>query len=218
MSTLQLPPGLKHDGPLVEASCGGEPGPWLEHGKVKLYTNAFVIINDARILLGYKKRGFGAGLWNGFGGKVDAGETSAQAAVRELEEEAGITAPLAHCGTLFFVLEGSEHAFHIDIFRADEFTGDVTESEEMRPQWHAIQDALFPLHTRRAVSAEAAAGAAGLPEIPLTNMWPDDKHWLPIMFARRRFVGRADFAADGRMYKWWFAAEPPVAAAGADEA
>ena len=61
-----------------------------------------------QVLLGYKKRGFGQGLyvrpiepccgtladsgtrrhparWNGFGGKVDPGETPLQAAVRELE-------------------------------------------------------------------------------------------------------------------------------------
>ena len=33
------------------------------------------IYNNGRILLGMKKRGFGAGRWNGFGGKVHDGET-----------------------------------------------------------------------------------------------------------------------------------------------
>ena len=47
----------------------------------KLLTLAFV--RDAtRILLGYKKRGFGAGRWNGFGGKVHQGEGIPQAAIR----------------------------------------------------------------------------------------------------------------------------------------
>ena len=39
------------------------------------------------MLLGMKKRGFGTGKWNGFGGKVEVGETVADAAQRELEEE-----------------------------------------------------------------------------------------------------------------------------------
>jgi 8-oxo-dGTP pyrophosphatase MutT (NUDIX family) len=39
------------------------------------------------ILLGLKKRGFGAGKWNGFGGKVEPGESIVQGARRELLEE-----------------------------------------------------------------------------------------------------------------------------------
>ena len=34
----------------------------------------------ARVLLGLKKRGFGAGKWNGFGGKVEAADGSIAAA------------------------------------------------------------------------------------------------------------------------------------------
>lgn len=43
-----------------------------------------------KILLGMKKRGFGAGRWNGFGGKVLSGETIEETAKREIREEAGI--------------------------------------------------------------------------------------------------------------------------------
>ena len=32
-------------------------------------------IQDGRLLLGMKKRGFGARWWNGFGGKIEEGET-----------------------------------------------------------------------------------------------------------------------------------------------
>ena len=41
-----------------------------------------LIHQNARILLGMKKRGFGAGWWNGYGGKVQAGETIEEAAKR----------------------------------------------------------------------------------------------------------------------------------------
>lgn len=38
--------------------------------------------NRDKILLGLKKRGFGSGKWNGFGGKVMPGERITEAAVR----------------------------------------------------------------------------------------------------------------------------------------
>ena len=47
----------------------------------KVLTLAFVR-ESTRILLGLKKRGFGQGRWNGFGGKVQAGETIEAGAVR----------------------------------------------------------------------------------------------------------------------------------------
>lgn len=47
----------------------------------KLLTLVF-IQEQTRILLGLKKRGFGQGLWNGFGGKVEKGETIEKAALR----------------------------------------------------------------------------------------------------------------------------------------
>jgi 8-oxo-dGTP pyrophosphatase MutT (NUDIX family) len=51
--------------------------------------------SNGRILLGRKKRGFGAGKANGFGGKVEVGETIKEAAVREMHEESGVTIDLA---------------------------------------------------------------------------------------------------------------------------
>ena len=47
----------------------------------KLLTLLFVL-KPGKVLLGYKKRGFGADRWNGFGGKVQQGETIEEAAIR----------------------------------------------------------------------------------------------------------------------------------------
>jgi 8-oxo-dGTP pyrophosphatase MutT (NUDIX family) len=47
----------------------------------KLLTLLFVL-KPGKVLLGYKKRGFGVDRWNGFGGKVQQGETIEEAAIR----------------------------------------------------------------------------------------------------------------------------------------
>ena len=38
---------------------------------------------NGSVLLGWKKRGFGAGKWNGFGGKMEEGETMCECAKRQ---------------------------------------------------------------------------------------------------------------------------------------
>mgnify|MGYP001082927151 CR=1 FL=1 len=43
----------------------------------------------ARILLGMKKRGFGMNKWNGFGGKIEQGETLLEAAARGTKRKRG---------------------------------------------------------------------------------------------------------------------------------
>ncbi|KAF8489733.1 hypothetical protein F5888DRAFT_1796133 [Russula emetica] len=181
-----LPPGLldvSNPTQYIETSSGGD-GDWLTFTSKKLYTNAFII------LLGYKKRGFGAHLYNGFGGKVEDGELPAQAALRELKEECGIEAPLNHCGTLLF----------IELYRSDTYGGTLIETEEMRPEWFSAIDAQSPEVSEKT--------NAILPPIPYGSMWPDDVHWMPLLLANRPFVGRADFDADASgkytMLKWWF--------------
>ena len=47
-------------------------------------TLCFPVRSDGKVLLGRKKRGFGVRKWNGFGGKIEGGETFLQCAVREL--------------------------------------------------------------------------------------------------------------------------------------
>lgn len=46
-------------------------------------------LQGARVLLGMKTRGFGAGWYNNFGGKPLPGETIEQATARELKEKCG---------------------------------------------------------------------------------------------------------------------------------
>ena len=57
---------------------------------MKPTTLVFPIDEQNRILLGRKKRGFGADKYNGFGGKLEAGESFRDCAIRELFEESGL--------------------------------------------------------------------------------------------------------------------------------
>ncbi len=125
-----------------------------------------------RILLGMKKRGFGAGRWNGFGGKVQENETIEEAARREMQEEASLDIiAMERVGVLLFDFVGDEVQLEVHVFRVDAATGEPTESEEMRPQW-------FDLDV-----------------IPFDRMWPDDKIWFQPFLAGKKF--RGSFAFDG---------------------
>ncbi|MFA6995462.1 MAG: 8-oxo-dGTP diphosphatase [Patescibacteria group bacterium] len=129
-----------------------------------------IIHQHPRILLGMKKRGFGVGKWNGLGGKVEANETIEEAARREVQEEAGIeVGNLNQLGILDFEFSGDPEDWQVHIFKSDNFTGEPTESEEMKPQWFNIGD------------------------IPYNEMWPDDKYWLPLFLNGKKFKGKFIF-------------------------
>ncbi len=123
-----------------------------------------------KILLGMKKKGFGQGRWNGFGGRVESGETPAQAAERELMEESSLTAINPEkCGIISFTFEGEPDVLEVHTYWADKFSGQPTESDEMVPKWFDYS------------------------EIPYEQMWPDDKFWLPLVLSGKKIVAGFQF-------------------------
>jgi mutator protein MutT len=132
---------------------------------IKLKQNNLVFLRRGdELLLAMKKRGFGAGRWNGAGGKVEAGETVEEAARREVREEIGVgVAMLAEVASLrfYFAPDGSDPVqnIHCTVYLCEDWEGEPVESEEMAPQWYPID------------------------AIPYDAMWPDDKFWLPQILA-----------------------------------
>lgn len=119
-----------------------------------------------KVLLAMKKRGFGAGKWNGLGGKLNPGETIEVAAIRESREEAGIEVQkMEKIGILDFEFKGNPEIMNVHIFRVDSFSGEPVETEEMKPQWFDTS------------------------ELPFKNMWPDDEYWFPLFLAGKKFTG-----------------------------
>ncbi|KAI8148189.1 NUDIX hydrolase domain-like protein [Fennellomyces sp. T-0311] len=132
-------------------------------------------LDDAnrKILLGMKKRGFGSNKYNGFGGKLEPGETVLQAAHRELEEESMIKAlNMTKVGINLFTFENDPIALEVHVFRSTEYQGTPTETEEMRPEW-------FPYDN-----------------IPFDTMWADDRQWFPYLLQGQHFLGEFHFSED----------------------
>ncbi|KAK3725005.1 hypothetical protein QZH41_017485, partial [Actinostola sp. cb2023] len=89
-----------------------------------------LVHNTTKVLLGMKKRGFGVGRWNGFGGKVEANETIMEGAKRELQEECCLHAKsLAEVGILLFEFVGDPVILEVHVFRTEEYQGEPTETE-----------------------------------------------------------------------------------------
>src|SRR5688572_12346373 len=85
-----------------------------------------IVHQHPKVLLGMKKKGFGAGRWNGFGGKLLPGENIEDAARREMREEAGIEVEeIEEMGVLDFEFKGNPEILEVHIFRAQDFSGEI---------------------------------------------------------------------------------------------
>lgn len=135
-----------------------------------------MIHDEARILLGLKKVRLGKGYWNSVGGHVEDGEEVHEAAIREVFEEFGLIAHQVEKMGLLKIEGVLDEFIHIHVFKVREYSGGPSESDELKPKWFKLG------------------------EIPFHNMWPNDKHWLPIFLNGDKFIG--DFTYEnGKLIK-----------------
>jgi 8-oxo-dGTP pyrophosphatase MutT (NUDIX family) len=132
-----------------------------------------------RILLGRKHRGFGIGMYNSFGGKLDPNETIEQCAARELQEETGIaiTSPKAlnKVALLHFTFDDSNTKMLVHVFRLNVSCG--IESCNTSP-YYKIDPSVI-----RGCEEITPEWFDDWYQIPLDNMFADDSLWLTQLLA-----------------------------------
>jgi 8-oxo-dGTP diphosphatase len=147
-----------HDGPMTEPRVA--------------FATLCYLLRDGKILLQKKAHGrFGAGKWNGPGGKLRRDESPERGAIRELVEETGFTAnELIFRGVLNFsyaeqnLVRLGQVVFVFSCDRFESAKGNASDFEGFL-SW-------FPIN-----------------ELPYDEMWEDDRIWFPLLLQGKNFVG-----------------------------
>ena len=127
---------------------------------MKISTIVFPV-KDNKIFLANKKRGFGTGFLNGYGGKQQPEDSTIEhTAVREMEEEGGIVASLEDLEKVAVInfFEEDNEIFECHIFFCHNWRGEFQETEEM-----------------------SAPQAFDILNPPYDKMWDADRVWLPLV-------------------------------------
>lgn len=128
-----------------------------------------LVVKDDELLLAMKKRGFGVGMWNGVGGKVETGESIEAAMLRETREEIEIK-PLEYrrIAVHTFTFDNGQQS-EVHTYICTKWSGTPTETEEMAPQWFKLD------------------------QIPYNGMWQDDALWLPFALDGKKLLTAFSF-------------------------
>lgn len=147
----------------------------LEDKRLFNATLVFLIKGD-HVLLGIKRKKIGAGKRNGYGGEIHNGETPGACAARETWEEAEVVLQsdsLDEVAVVYFEntnSDGATSVCKVHVYFAYEWEGDPQETDEVGdPQWFHKD------------------------HLPLENMMPADRHWLPAVLAGERLMAKASY-------------------------
>jgi 8-oxo-dGTP diphosphatase len=131
------------------------------------------VFDEDEVLFIEKKRGHGEGRYVGPGGKVQGGESYAEAAIRETREETSIVPEsVEKMGELDFYFADNPFMC-VHIFRSELYSGAAEESTEAAPVWLAVDS------------------------LPYDQMWEADKHWLPHLLDEETFTGTFIYDEEG---------------------
>ncbi len=140
----------------------------------------YISKGDEYLLLLKSKGRFGEGFWNAPGGKVEPGETSEQAAAREVLEETGLKVmELIAAGSVeFYFGKGKERPdWSVQVFHCSKFL------ESEKPSLSSDEGELRWFHKDA---------------LPYDNMWADDRYWLPHLIEGKKFEGVFVFSEDSK--------------------
>jgi len=141
-------------------------------------TNCYILNDRGQVLLQKKARGFGKGKWNGPGGKQEPGETVEEAVTREVREETDleILDPEIR-GELDFVFPHIGERFYSYVFLVKKFRGEPRDLGEGELRWFNVED------------------------IPLEEMWDDDRYWMPRLLGGEYVRMKFFFDENGKVEK-----------------
>lgn len=126
-----------------------------------------------------KEARFWKGNWNGAGGKLSPGETPEQAAAREVKEEICVDIALEDLQKIgeinFRNPADPDWGMYVHIFVATKWSGEPTESDEMRPEW------LDPTKV-----------------IGVKTTWADLPHYFDLILKKQKFTGEFVYKADAK--------------------
>ncbi|KAF9154385.1 Nudix (Nucleoside diphosphate linked moiety X)-type motif 1, partial [Actinomortierella ambigua] len=136
------------------------------------------------ILLGEKQRGPLTGQWNGFGGKVNKGESVAASAARELLEEAGIQAPLFLIGEIQWAsTSAGRKSATGETIEPPSTTRDIM--FVFKAHTFSSEDGLGPV-----ITEEMAPGWWSVDTMPWDKMRKNHQVWYKLMLSNIPFRGQ----------------------------
>ena len=108
---------------------------------IRKAVRCYLIKDNKVVVTKYKEGNKKAGYYEIPGGKIEAGETPEQTAIREMKEETGITIEnLKYKGNM--TVEYPNRIFDLDAFLSVEYKGEPQEFEENTSEWIEINELL----------------------------------------------------------------------------
>lgn len=171
-----------------------------------------LLVRDNQVLLAMKKRGFGEGKWNGLGGKVSEGETIKEAAIRETQEECGVTpTSLKEVGKINFTFV--DESAHNDVVRAASRSQKLSTSQPSTLQSEFVHDKHDWDQTMTIFLVEDWEGEPeeseemkpqwfDIDKIPFENMWDGDEKWMPQVLKGEYINADMVFDISGKMLSY----------------
>lgn len=111
-----------------------------------VHMNIIFPLRGSKVLLAIKTRKIGVGLFNGYGGKQEEGQTMTESCAEELFKESSLIAlpqDFVQVGIVNFFIHKNDETIVLnkcDIFTVTNFSGEPVETEEMiTPTWFEIE-------------------------------------------------------------------------------